>query len=273
MGKRVEDYMTSTAIMPKPSKKHTPEEQELTIKQAELAKLQQELAQRELDLATLEIELRNFEIRYIRQVGSRYAVLDEIEAKIAECRASRNPGNAAAREQAEGARKQADESAQRTQAANSTLKKAEFRPSEDLRKLYREVAKQIHPDLSEDEAERLRRERLMTDANIAFENEDAERLRQILHEWENSPESVKGQGTAAELIRTIRKIAQARERLNAIEVQCAALHNSDLFRLKKRIEESEAAGIDLLVSMAAEIDKRITAAQIELDAALVATKR
>ncbi len=265
--------MTGTATMPKSSIKQTPEEQELAVKQAELAKLQQELAQRELDLATLEIELRNFEIRYIRQVGSRFGTLDELEAKIAEHKAALNPENIAVQNKARAARKQADESDQRTQAANSTPQKAEFKPSEDFKKLYREVAKQIHPDLSGNEEERLRRERLMTEANIAFENGDTQRLRQILQEWESSPESVKGEGIAADLVRIIRKIAQAQERLRTIDAQITALTNSDLFQLKKRVGESEMGGIDLLGRMAQDIDKRITAAQIELDAVVTMYKR
>jgi hypothetical protein len=273
MDKLIEDRMTGTVIMPKPSKKQTPEEQELAVKQAELANLQQELAQRELDLTTLEIDLRAFEIHYLRTVGSRFTDLDEIEAKIAEFKASRNPKDASAQNEAKAARRQADESAQRIQAADTSSAKAEFEPSEDLKKLYREVAKRIHPDLSEDEQERFRRERLMTEANLAFESGDAERLHQILQEWESSPESVKGEGTAAELVRVIRKIAQAQERLRTIDAQIAALNNSDLFQLKKRVGESEMGGIDLLGRMAQGIDKRIAAAQIELDAVITMSKR
>jgi hypothetical protein len=267
MNKHIEDRMTSAAIMQKPSSINlTPEEQELVVKQAELAELQHKLAQRELDLTTLEIELRTFEIRYLRIVGSRYAALDEIEAKITELMAVRNPEDASAQYKAKAARKHAAESAQRSQAADNSSAKAEFKPSADLKKLYREVAKQIHPDLSEDEQERLRRERLMTEANLAFESGNTERLHQILHEWESSPESVKGEGTAAELIRTIRKIARARERLATIDIQFAVLWNSDLYKLKTRVEESEAAGIDLLSTMAADINRRIAAAHIELAA-------
>jgi hypothetical protein len=255
------------------NRRQTPEERELSAKQAEFAKLQQELAQRELDLTTQEIDLRAFESHYLRMGGSRYAALDEIEAKIAEFKASRTPENAAAREKAKATRKQADESVQRSQAADTSSAKAEFKPSEDLKKLYREVAKQIHPDLSEDEQERLRRERLMIEANLAFENGDAERLRQILNEWESSPESVKGDGTAAELVRIIRKIALVQERLHTIDAKIAAVKESDLFQLKKRVEQSEMGGIDLLERMAEDIDKRIAAAQIKLDAVITMHRR
>jgi hypothetical protein len=243
----------------------TPEERELGAKKVELEKLQQEFAQRELDLATLQINLRAFETHYLRMVGSRMAILDGLEAKIAEIKSVQDPQNAAAREKAKAARRQADESAQRATVPGTDSTTIEFKPSEDLKKLYREVAKKIHPDLAGDENERFRREQLMTEANLAFENGDTQRLRQILQKWESSPESVKGEGIAAELIRIIRKISQVRERLSAIESQVAALKHSDLFQLKERVEESKKVGVELLGRMAQNLDTRITAAQIELD--------
>lgn len=249
-----------------PNRWIAPEERELGAKKAELEKLQQELAQRELDLTTLEIDLRAFETHYLRMVGSRLSMLDEVEAKIAESKAAQDPQNTDAREKARAARKQADESAQRSTVPGTDSVAAEFKPSEDLKKLYREVAKKIHPDLAGDENERLRREQLMKQANIAFENGDTQRLRQILQEWESSPESVKGEGVAAELIRVIRKIAQAKERLRTIDTLIDALKNSDLFQLKRRVEESKMRGIDLLGCMVQDLDRRIAAAQIELGA-------
>src|ERR1041385_2346729 len=60
------------------------EEREVEKKRAELAALEAELAQRELDLATLQAELHAFESQYLKVVGSRYAELEEIEARMAE---------------------------------------------------------------------------------------------------------------------------------------------------------------------------------------------
>jgi hypothetical protein len=254
-------HMTVTDI----KRRQTPEERELEIKQAELLALQGQLAQRELDLATLQAELRSFEGRYLRIVGVKYAELDELEARIAEAKAKAHPQDAAAQEKANRARRQADETARQAQAATELEQKPKFKPSEELKKLYREIAKRIHPDLANDEEDRKGRQKLMAEANAAYEAGDAGRLEQILHEWESSPESVKGEGIAADLIRTIRKINQIQERLKAIDLKFAALKESDLCELKLRVEESEAAGVDLLSSMAGDIDRRIAAAQIELN--------
>jgi hypothetical protein len=66
-------------------------------------------------------------------------------------------------------RKQADESAQCTHIANSTPTKAEFKPSGDLKKLYREAAKQIHPDLAKDKEEQMHQQKPIVKANVAHD--------------------------------------------------------------------------------------------------------
>src|SRR5438552_16519166 len=91
----------------------TPEELELKIKEAELATLQMELSDRETELATFEAEFRTFEVLYLRVVGSRYAALDELEARTAERSAERTPHDETARQRAARARHPADESARR----------------------------------------------------------------------------------------------------------------------------------------------------------------
>jgi len=116
------------------------------------------------------------------------------------------------------------------EAEQEAGKREPFLPSENLKKLYREVAKRIHPDLATDESERQRRHELMTEANRAFAEGDAARLEAILRDWESSPESVKGEGPGAELVRVIRKIAQVEDRLKAIDAEIARLEESDLYR-------------------------------------------
>ena len=213
--------------------KLTPEQEELENKKVELAALETELAEKELHLATFQAELNAFEKEYMRIIGVRYTELDRIEAQIEEYLA----------------------------LLESTH---DFKPSPELKKLYREVAKKIHPDLATDDEERQRRQDLMAEANIAYENGDIEKLKSILQEWENSPETVMGEGIVFELIRIIRQIAQSRDRLKAIQLEISALEQTELFQLKTKIIEADKVGQNLLSDMASELDIQISAAKEKL---------
>jgi hypothetical protein len=130
----------------------TPEEEELARKKAQLTQLEEELAERELDLASLFADLLHFEKHYLQTVGRRYAMLDDLRAKIAEACAQQNPNGQEAREQAARARAKAEGSARAAgdQGAGSAPvdvgSSTKPTKSETLRKLYRQAAWAFHPD-------------------------------------------------------------------------------------------------------------------------------
>ena len=253
------------ALKPITSKKPAPEEQELAKKRVELAPLESMLAQRELDLLTLQAELNEFESIYLRIVGVRYAELDEIEAQIAEAEAELNPKDSNAKERAAEARQQADESAHTTKSVKEPTYKGKFNPPDSLKQIYRELARIIHPDLVLDKVEKERRHKLMADANKAYEEGNEELLASMLDQWQNSPETVKGEGVAAELIRLIRRIAQAGARLKTIEKDIVTLEGSELYELRSKVHEAELESRDLLVEMAAQIERQIAVARDRLN--------
>jgi len=242
-----------------------PEDEELVRKKLELAQLESELADRELYLINLTAELAVFEARYFRVVGTQYARLDEIKARIAERLARQRAGDAKAQEVAKRARAEADESQAAVDFRRNEL--STLVPSQELKSLYREIAKRIHPDLCSDEADRVVRERLMSEANRAYERGDIARLRQILEEYETSPETVKGEGTGAELVRVIRKITQVKKRLSEIEHELAEISGSESAKLKVMAEEYEKQGRDLLEEMATQVSRQIAAAQQQVSSA------
>jgi hypothetical protein len=247
------------------ARRQTPEERELAAKKADLSALEIELAQRELDFATLRVELHVFEQRYLRIVGVKFAEIDDLEAQIAEALNRRTPSDETTRQQAAEARAKATESA----AATGTIELAhavDFKPSEDLRSLYREIAKRVHPDLATDDAERAKRTQVMAEVNRAYADGDEARLRAILDEWETSPDAVTGDGVGAELVRTIRKIHQVQARLAAIEVEIAALTGSELTVLKARAESEQLNGLDVLAQMAEQLDGQIVQLRQKRDA-------
>lgn len=239
-----------------------PEDEELAKKRGELAELESELADRELSIATLRAELALFEHQYLKIVGTRYAELDEINAKLAEQLARQHVGNRQRHEAAQQARKQADDSRFAADAVASVDQKT--LPSKELKSLYREVAKRVHPDLSSDPEDRKTRQRLMAEANRAYEMGDLARLKLILEEYDTCPEAVQGEGVGAELIRVIRKITQVKRRLNEIELEAEQLLGSELAKLKTKAEEYGRQKRDLLAEMARQVEKDIAAASKRL---------
>ena len=242
-----------------------PEERELAHKQREQERLEAELAECELRLASLRGELGALERRYLKSVGLPYAELDELRAQIAERMAVQDPSNERLQRAAHEARTRADESRAAAPAKDAEETK-QFAPSAEIKSLYREVAKRIHPDLTANTSDRARRQELMAEANQAYHQCDESRLGRILETYESSPESVQGDGAGAELIRVIRKLSQMKNRLAEIESEAGKLIQSDLYLLKMQADETQGQGRDLLAEMAEKVGKRIADAKERLEA-------
>ena len=133
----------------------------------------------------------------------------------------------------------------------------DFTPSSELRSLFREVAKRIHPDFCRDADDLGRRTRFMAEANHAYEAGDAEALQRILDEYQDGPDALEGEGIGVELIRLIRQISQARGRVAVIEQELVVLRQSEIALLKKQAEEREQAGRDLLSELANAVREQI----------------
>src|SRR5579863_209976 len=229
-----------------------PEEQELARKREEQIALEAELADRELRAANINAELLAFERQYLHYVGSRYAELDELKAQIAERLAKEQPSNERAQQAAREARARAGETKSAAGEKSAEAPRA-FHATPEMKRLYRDVAKRIHPDLTSDRDDRSKRQILMAEANEAYQKGDEARLTKILHEYECSPESVQGEGPGAELIRVIRRISQARGRLAEIEAEMQEILRSDLHQLKSRVDDAQKNGRDVLKEMVAKV--------------------
>lgn len=235
-------------------KQLTPEEEELAAKREELARLEAELADRELTLASLKAELAAFEGLYLRRVGVLYAELDEWNARLAELRAEQ-AGTAEAKTKASEARSQAQQSY--SAAHGEAAEVQPFAPSPELKSLYRDAAKRVHPDTAADEKDRARRERLMKEVNAAYAASDEETLRRILVDIENSPDAVQGSGVGADLVRVLRQLKQIRNRIAVLEFEISRLSDADIAKLKAKADAASDDGRDLLEEMATSIKVRV----------------
>lgn len=211
----------------------SPEEQELQQKLAELADLNLQIAEREQALSTFQSELQAFKTLYLQMVGIRLQELQRLQAQIEEY--------------------------------SALLSDPTFQSASDLKQLYRQLAKSIHPDFANSPEERERREALMAEVNKAYEREDIARLKALLENWSSCPESVQGEDLEAELQRTRLRILQSEQKLAHIEQQIQALEQTDEHRLQVRAKQAEAAGRDHLSEKAQALDQKIQAAQQKLN--------
>lgn len=242
----------------------TPEEQELASKQRGLEQLESTLAQKELELATLHGEVAAFNSRYLHSVGRLYAQIDDIEREIAELRARRNPLDTDAVQAASEARQRARAS---SQAVNEVEKEPEeFKPTEELKQLYRQAARRFHPDRALNDEDLAWRNQIMSEINVAYQNNDIAALELILREAGSRPEEVQGEGVAARLIRAIRRTAQIQARLAAIDTEIEILKASEIYRLKVQVETEEQAGADPLGDLVRQIEKQIAETTQALEA-------
>jgi hypothetical protein len=241
-----------------------PEDQELALKRQQQAELEAELAEHELRSANLRAELGAFERRYLHFVGSRYAELDEWKSQLAARLVEEQPGNERAQQAARDAGAQADET-KFAAGKPASQEPCVFQSTPEMKRLYREVAKRVHPDLTSDRNDHAKRQQLMAEANRAYERGDEEQLAKILSAYECSPEAVEGEGPGAELIRVIRRVSQARGRLGEIEAEMQGLLRSDLAQLKSRVDEAEKGGRDVLKEMISKVEEQIELAKRRLE--------
>jgi hypothetical protein len=222
--------------------------------------LSKELTEKELELSTLEKKLSLFEGKYANTVGIFIAELDEIEKEIARELFKLHPND----DYKQGFQK-ADRKAKASRDAVDEKfthgDRKPFEPSDELKNLFRKVAKTIHPDLVTDPQERAFRNTLMARANEAYKKGDLEGLQQILDEWENRDKSVLPEQTVPIQVDELElKIRQIRLRINIIEKRISDLERSDLYQLMVKVEKAEFEGRDLLGEMAKDLQEQILGA-------------
>ncbi|GJL77231.1 MAG: hypothetical protein NPINA01_02200 [Nitrospinaceae bacterium] len=236
----------------------SPEEEELRLKRRDLAQLEQDLADKELELSTLNGELHLFEKRYQLVVGAKYTELDEVKAQILELASRLYPRSDEFRAGARSARERAQSSAEGADDIELDLPKEEaFEPTENLKKLFREVAKKIHPDLASNDKEKARRHELMARLNQAYDRLDEEGIHAVLQDWEAGDQPEKKETLGVRLVRTVRQISQIKKRLQKIDEEMAEIKNSGMYQLMNKIATAGKIGGDILEEMAASVDEKI----------------
>ncbi len=196
---------------------------------------EQALIEFEIAVETFRVEVDNFSRLHHQKLGPMYARLDELDARIAEARAART-GDPEDLRRAQEARAAVmpmpgvDELFHDWIDSDGFSPEAEamltdrpvrppkrVRPNEEVRRLYRELARKAHPDLAREEDERKRREEFITRVNAAYARGDEAVLRELSAEWEAGPVPAEERlSESEELYARLEWLAQRKDMLSTL---------------------------------------------------------
>jgi hypothetical protein len=214
--------------------------------------LRDQLAELEVEHATLRAELTAFEADYLRIVGVVAVQVQELEARILAL--------IAARSGADGDRAAADAAEQRFRETTTALRAipvpAGPPPTDDLKTLFRDAAKRMHPDLMREEAGQIHAEAFMKRLNSAYKKGDGEAIRNLVRQWETSPYAVPVNDEGASRALQV-AVAEAQRRLDEAR-------ESELARLMEQALSATFAGRDLLGELRQDAEAALGAAKLRL---------
>jgi hypothetical protein len=247
--------------------------------EAEVMRLRDQLARLEQERTDLTVELGEFELVYSARVGPLHARLEAAQLHIAEYQLRidliRLRGKALAPSQLEAEveyrlreQRRRSESAYAA-AAEAQSKAAPAPPIDpalklDLRQLYRELAKSVHPDLAVDEVDRAQRSEKMTQVNAWYARQDLGSLRQMLREVGDAQA-----GRVETIEEKQARLQSEHDRLEAairrIRSEINELNQGALLSLKLEYALQKARGRDLLIEVAARTQTQLDQAERELN--------
>ncbi|MEV1052267.1 hypothetical protein [Streptomyces sp. NPDC049887] len=211
-----------------------PERAEARLEKAVRA-AEQALIEFEIAVETFRVEVENFSRLHHQRLGPMYSRLDELDALIAEARAARS-GDPEDLRKAREARAIVmpmpgveelfhswidSEGLSPEAAAMLTDRPVQppkrVRPTDEARRLYRELARKAHPDLAQEDKERARRDEFITRVNAAYGRGDEALLRELTREWEAGPAPEEAPlGEAEELYARLEWLARRKELLTVV---------------------------------------------------------
>lgn len=218
---------------------------------------EQALIEFEIAVETFRVEVENFSRLHHQRLGPMYSRLDELDAQIAEALAARSgdPEDVRRAQElraavlpmpgveelfhgwmgSEGLWPEAQ--AMLTDQPVSPPQKV--RPSEEARKVFRDLVRKAHPDLAQDDAERERRDAFISRVNAAYAIGDEAALRELAAEWEAGPVPRERQlSESEELYARLEWLATRKEMLTSV---AAELEESAIGQMLKMAPEDPDA--------------------------------
>lgn len=228
-----------------------------------LRQLQGTLGELEAEYALTVRRVRDFELRFKPAVGDRHEELERLRSRVARAwEAVARARGGAIPDASDGAPNDDPES---TNAVGDIQADGADTGDDSARLLFLALARQVHPDLAEDEDERRRRHEVMSEATLAYRNNDQRRLQWLIEHWQMQCEPILGIGPAPLWRRTNRQIAWVRYRIREVQHSLAQLHASSIAYIMEREAQARLSGINLIVEMRKRAVTDLEAAYRDLD--------
>ncbi len=240
---------------------------QLRALQEEIVRRRERVAELELELFDTRADLARFEQELEARLGPLQQHLESLQAELRETR--RRAALRAQWKDRDEPLVDVEEQFRRTWTPREpSAERPSPRPrdeglQEQIKALYRELAKRFHPDLTTDPEEKAWRAGRMAQVNEAYAVGDLAALRRLAaspERPERAPQKTREQLMAdmrAEIARLDRLIAD-------LERQLDALVRSHTVQLMLDASIARRAGRDLLAEMAADLEAEIAQVEIEL---------
>ncbi|VAW32921.1 hypothetical protein MNBD_CHLOROFLEXI01-765 [hydrothermal vent metagenome] len=136
-----------------------------------------------------------------------------------------------------------------------------------LKKIYRQLARQFHPDLAVDEADRRYRTDKMAAINDAYQARSMVELMALAKELEAHESRRQAvQPVDEEMVQALQEeVERCRRRLRAIENELQNLPNRSMVDLALQAKLAQREGRDLLAEMVEELERKIARKSAERD--------
>lgn len=201
--------------------------------------------------------IRAFECRYIPLIGSRYSDLEDLRRKV-------ESAWRAVRDRKHRIDAGEPESRALVPLAAREPEASTFRPSADLRSLYRELVRRIHPDLASSPEEQGRCHEFMAEAGRAYRTQDTGRLQSLLEQWEANPDRIDPIDPPSKILWAMRRIARLQSNIQEAKTKIVSAENSAVAQLMIQVEQARLTGFDLLARMGELVDEQIQQAEEDL---------
>lgn len=228
-----------------------------------LHQLQGRLGELEAEYALTVRRVRDFELRFKPAVGDRHEELERLRSRVARAWEAVARARGGAMPDARDGRPDDDPGPTSTDGAIQA--DSADTGDDSARQLFLALARQVHPDLAEDADERRRRHEVMSEATLAYRNNDQRRLQWLIEHWQTQCEPILGIGPAPLWRRTNRQIAWVRYRIREVQHSLAQLHASSTAYIMEREAQARLSGINLIVEMRKRAVADLEAAYRDLD--------